>query len=47
MFNCRDLESSAKLIEEFKSAKQYGPKQKGVDPIQKSLIEVRSQLHKV
>ena len=43
----RELESSAKIIEELKSTRHQGPKQKGADPLQKSLIEVRAQLHKV
>ena len=42
----RDLESSAKVIEELKSTRHQGPRKKGVDPLEKSLIEVRAQLHK-
>ena len=43
----RDLESSAKIIEELKLTRQHGLKQKGGDPLEKSLIEVRAQLYKV
>ena len=44
----RELESSARIIEELKSTRGHqGPKQKGADPLQKSLMEVRAQLHKV
>ena len=42
----RDLETSAKVIEELKSTRHQGPRKKGVDPLEKSLIEVRAQLHK-
>ena len=43
----RDLESSAKIIEELKLTSQHGIKQKGGGTLEKSLIEVRAQLHKV
>ena len=43
----RDLESSAKIVEELKANRAQGTKQKGIDPLEKSLIEVRAQLHKV
>ena len=43
----RDLESSAKIIEELKLTSQHGIKQKGGGTLEKSLIEVRAQLYKV
>ena len=43
----RDLESSAKIVEELKANRVQGTKQKGIDPLEKSLIEVRAQLHQV
>ena len=43
----RDLESSAKIVEELKANRVQGTRQKGIDPLEKSLIEVRAQLHKV
>ena len=43
----RDLETSAKIVEELKASKHQGMKQRGVDPLEKSLIELRAQLHKV
>ena len=39
---CRELESSAAIIEELKGS---GSKKDGVDPVQKSLMNVRSQLY--
>ena len=42
MIICRELESSATIIEELKGS---GSKKDGVDPVQKSLMNVRSQLY--
>ncbi len=42
----REIESSATLIEGFTNAAKGGKGGKAVDPVQKSLINVRGQLQK-